>query len=402
VLGGAATAGILGFILTFVVARVIGAAHVAGFSAVWSGTYLVSGALVGIQQEVARAARPPEGRTRTPLTRLAAGTAALTLVIAAAIATVWVFPVFGQEGWQLILPLAVGPAGYVVVAFVVGSLYGLHAWGDIALLVVTDAVLRLAAVGGVLLLTHDIRAIAWAIAIPFGLTLVLLAPRVRHRLRDGVRFDVAGSRLLLNAAKTVAASLSTAVMISGFSLLVVASSPGEPAALVGAVAFAVTVVRAPIMIGMMAAQSLLVVRLRDAQRPARSAASLLLLVLGVGALLALLAVTIGDPVLAAIVGPQYAIGGGLLALVVASSALVGLLFVSGPLALALGRHSIYALGWALSAVLTVGLLLLPVEFELRLAFALLIPPVVGFGVHVLGLWATRHRPHPSAAPTPAF
>lgn len=402
VLGASAVAGLLGFVLNFVVARNIGASHVAGFSAVWSGTYLVCGALLGIQQETSRAARPRVSGLRAPLARLAALTALVTFFLAAGIATAWVFPVFGASGWTLIPPLAVGPAGYVVVGFVVGSLYGLHRWLEIALVIVTDAVLRFAAVAAVLLVTHDITAIAWAIALPFGLALVLLAPRLRRALSGGVRFDVPGARLVGNVGKSVVASLSTAIMVSGFSLLLVASSSDEPAARVGAVAFAVTVVRAPIMIGVAAAQGLLIVRFRDSHRAAGAAVLLALLLLAIGVVLAVLAFFIGDPLLEVVVGPGYRIGGGTLALIVASSTLVGLLFVTGPLALALGRHTVFALGWAIAAPATVLILLLPVEFEFRLMTALIIPPLLGLAVHAGGLRVMRGRPRPAPSPPPAL
>lgn len=387
VVGSAVVAGVIGFVLTFVVARVVGAAASAGFSAVWSGTYLAVGALAGIQQEVSRSARPADQASgpRAPLIRLAAITAAVALLVCALLAVLWVFPAFGTSGGYLIAPLAVGPAGFVFVAYIGGALYGIHAWGHIALLVVTDALLRLAAVVAVLQFTHDISAIAWAIALPFGVTLLLVSPLIRRRLGAGVAFDESMRRLVGNASKAVTGSIATAAMISGFGLMLVATSSSTPARTVGAFAFAIIVVRAPIVVGVMSAQNLLIVRFRDARRPAHAAARLGGLVLLGGTVIAGTAWLWGDEVLVALVGSHYAIGGINFAVIVGSSVLVGLMCISGPLSLAQGAHTGYAMGWVVGALATLLLLLAPVGFEARVTAALLIPPILGAIVQVAGL-----------------
>jgi O-antigen/teichoic acid export membrane protein len=401
IVGSAIVAGLIGFVLTFVVARTIGAAASAGFTAVWAGTYLSVGALAGIQQEVSRASRPLRalGAPASPLFRLATMTAGVVLLVTAAVAAIWVLPAFGTAGWRLIVPLAIGPAGFIFVAFIGGSLYGIHAWGQIALLVLTDATLRLIAVLAVLHFTHDIAALAWAIAVPFGLTPLLLSPWIARRLRPGIVFDASNRVLVANASRSVAGSLATAVMVSGFTLLLVATSSSTPARTVGAVAFAVTVVRAPIVVGVMSAQNLLIVRFRDAQHPFRAAFALAVLVLAAGAVLSLGAGLLGDSILRVLVGSEYAIGGVRLATIVVSSALVGLMLVFGPLSLALGSHTSYAIGWVAAAVTTLALSLVPTGFDLRLTTSLLIPPVLGVVVQGAGL-ALGFRARSRAASPP--
>lgn len=389
----AAIAGVLGLVLTTVAARSIGAAATAGFTAFWSSTYFVIGALAGIQQEVARATHPADdARGATPLRRFALIAAAVVTLLVLVLGAAWTLPVFSSPtGWALAPALAVGACGYVLVAVVAGASYGLHRWSRIAALVIGDAALRILAVGVCLLFTHDIVVLAWAIALPFGATLVLLWPFVGRGLAGTFAVDVPVRRLSGNAGKAVVGSLATAVLVSGTSLAIVVTSPEVPTAVVGAFVFAVTVIRAPIMVGVQALQSYLVVRFRDAEGRARLAVLIGVGVVVAGMLLSGAAVLWGDAVLTAVLGEEFAIGPAALAVVVASSALMGVLFVTGPYAIATSRHGIYAAGWIVAAVVSIGSLLLPLPFETRTALALLAGPATGVVVQVSGLLLSRSR-----------
>ena len=399
VLVAAVVAGAIGFLLTFVVARTIGAAESAVFTAFWSGLYLVVGTLAGVQQEVARATRPASpgavstgGGTGTlrNFTLLAAG---LVLALSAAVAACWVGPVFGSRAAAFVLPLAIGPTGYVVVAIVSGTLYGLARLRAIAALVLSDALLRFAAVCVVLLFTRDVLAIAWAVALPFGATILLLWRFIRSSIVGKSATDVPLGRLTTNALKTVVGSLAVAALVSGFSLIVVATSHEVAPIRLGAFVFAVTVVRAPIMVGVMSAQSLLIVRFRDPSGGTRFAVRLALGVIGVAVLLSAIATLIGDPVLAVLAGPDFRIGSFSLIVIVMSSALVGVLFVTGPFAIARSHHDVYVAGAVAAAALTIVVLLLPVDFATRTTVALLAAPLCGIAVHVAGMAImARRRP----------
>lgn len=387
ILVAAVIAGGVGFVLTFIVARAIGAAAAAQFTAFWSGLYLVVGALAGVQQEVARTSRelgPGEPASPT-LVRFAALAAAASALLAAAVAAFWVWPVFADRGAGFLLPLAVGPAGYVLTAIVCGALYGLRRWTSIAAMVIGDAVLRLVVVLIVLGITRDVLAIAWAVALPFFGTLAILWWFIRSGLRGRVRSDVPLGRLTANAAQAVAGSLALAILVSGFSLVTVATSGDVSPARLGAFVFAVTVVRAPIMVGVMSAQSLLVITFRDHPAPVRRALVIAGAVLLAGLIAAVVAALIGDPILAAVVGPDFRVGAPTLFVIVVSSALMGALFVTGPLALSRSRHTIYAVGTIAAAVTSVAALLIPVDFSTRTTLALLVAPAVGLLFHAVGI-----------------
>src|SRR5690606_23503635 len=97
----AAIGGLLGLLLTTFVARTIGAAATANFTAYWSSMYFVVGALAGIQQEITRAAHPVgQSRTATPLQRFALVLGAIVALSVALLSLLWALPVFGtRDGW---------------------------------------------------------------------------------------------------------------------------------------------------------------------------------------------------------------------------------------------------------------------------------------------------------------
>lgn len=385
VVGSSAVAGLLGFVITFLAARDLGPAATAGFTAVWSGIYVVGAALGGAQQEVARAVRPsPEGTRSRTLPIFLLGGAGLVLVVVALIAAAWTPPVFGARAPFLVAPLAIGPAGYFVWCVILGALFGAHAYRRAAVTTVLDPVLRMAAVIVALALTHDLPIIAWAVAIPFGATVLLLTPLLRPVL-SRLTFDVDLARLARNTVQAVAGSIAMAVVSSGLTVLVVLTSTSEPASAVGALTFAVTVVRAPIMVGAMALQSYVVVRYRDRPHPGRTLLAAVSVLVGAGLVGGLLAAWVGDPLLRILAGPGFEVGPWMLFAIVLSSALVGSLFLTGPIAIARSRHVVYAVGWIATAVATVAALLLPLGLDARVATAVVIPPILGILIHLLGL-----------------
>jgi O-antigen/teichoic acid export membrane protein len=383
----AAIGGLLGLLLTTLVARTIGAAATANFTAYWSSMYFVVGALAGIQQEITRAAHPVgQSRTSTPLQRFALVLGAIVAVGVALLSLLWALPVFGiPDGWLVAPALAVAAAGYVFVTVVGGVLYGLTRWNAIAVLVVGDSLLRLVAVLVCLLFTTDVVALAWAVSLPFGLTLVVTWPYIRRGLAGSFAIDVPLGQLARNILKAVTGSLATAVLVSGTALAIVVTSADVDTAYVGAFVFAVVVVRAPIMVAVQALQSFLILRFRTGADRRRVAALVVAAILAAGALIALAAAFVGDPVLVEVLGDDFALGWQALVVIVASSALMGVLFVTGPYAIATNRHVVYASGWVVAAIASLGLLLLPIDFATRTSLALLVGPAAGALVHLVGL-----------------
>lgn len=388
ILVATAVAGVASYLLTWIVPRVIGFADYATFAIFWAALYLVVGTLSGLQQEVTRATVPllPGATSHVNRARnFGIAVAGVTFVVVLAVSVFW--------AGALALPLAVGTASYALVAVLGGSLFGLSQWRSAAALVIADAVLRLLAVCAVLLFTHDIAALAWAAALPFGLALVLMWPFVRGHVVGKAQLDVGYGQLSVNVSRTLLAAASTGVMVSGFPLLLGVTSPGAPAAILGLYILAITLVRAPLVVVASALQGYLIVQFRDAPDLApRRFLRIQLAVAGVGIVLCALGWFVGPAVFAWLFPGEPVPDGWFVAALVASSALVAAVYVSGSVVLARAQHLAYSVGWLVGAVATMTLLVLPVDFATRTILALLVAPVAALAVHVVSLMISSREP----------
>ncbi|MGO7983464.1 hypothetical protein ACC691_37075, partial [Rhizobium johnstonii] len=102
--------------------------------------------------------------------------------------------------------------------------------------------------------TDSTAAIAWAVVLPFGLTIivaVVVAPRL---LRSLAQLPLSYRQLAGNSVHTVIAASATAVLINGFPLVLSFFADPAEAAQLGALIFAITLTRAPILVPLMALQ----------------------------------------------------------------------------------------------------------------------------------------------------
>ncbi|KQQ95842.1 hypothetical protein ASF62_05010 [Leifsonia sp. Leaf325] len=391
ILAATVVAGASGYLVTTLVGATRPPAEYAGFAVFWSTLYLVIAALSGLQQEITRGTHPrpaDAGRgPRFPLAaRFAASVAAITAIVVLA-ATPFLTALIPGEGVTPALAIALGTASYVVVAVLAGTLYGLSLWPAIGLMISIDGVLRLVGVVIVILAGGGISELMWAVVLPFPITPLVLWWFLRRRVRGRSQLDVGPRRLTWNIARTLAASVSTGILISGYPLLLSATSVGVPAARLGALVFGISLVRAPLVIVVLSLQSFLVVRFRDdAAHAYRLFVRLALLIAVVAAVLAVIAAFVVPAVLDAL-WPAYHLDGWTVAGLVATSGVLGILCVSGPLTLARGRHGAYTAGWVVAAVTTIGLLLVPLAIEERMVLSLAVGPVIGVIVHTI---ASRH------------
>ncbi|WP_431220460.1 hypothetical protein [Leifsonia xyli] len=86
-------------------------------------------------------------------------------------------------------------------------------------------------------------------------------------------------------------------------------------------------------------------------------------------------------------GEQFDLSAGVLVALIASSGLIGALFVSGSAVLARNLHGLYAVGWVAASVVTLALLFVPLPLAGRAALALAAGPAVGLAVHLVGMRA---------------
>ena len=393
-------AGIAGYLVIWLVYRQAGAADYKVFAVFWAALYLVVGGLSGIQQEVTRATFRIEPGTRHRASRarnFAAVVAVGVFVLAIGSSPLWSSAVFPGHGFSLVVPLAVGAASYVLVAVLAGSLYGITEWRSVALMVAVDALLRLALVGGATVLTHDLVVLAWVVALPFPLAVMVLWPAIRPGFVG--RTDVQGSYRALswNVGRTVVASVSMSAAVSGLPLLLGLAGSGVDDALLGDLIFAITLTRAPLIVTLMSLQSYLLVRFRDHPGGVVRILAVLAgaLVLG-GGVLSALGWWLGPAVFGILKGHGFPLDGSLIAIMVVSSVLVAGLTVTGTLVLARNNHFVYSAGWLVTAVATLVVLFWPAAFLPRVAIALVAGPIAGLLVHVCWIAASRFRTLPSA------
>lgn len=394
IIAATVVAGIAGYVVTWLVYRQVGPAEYALFAVFWAALYLVVGGLSGIQQEITRATHPIAFGTRQRASRsrnFGVFAAMVTAVAIIATAPLWASAVFQPAGWALVWPLAVGAGAYVLVATLGGSLYGISQWPSLAIMIAFDGVIRLALLAVGLLFTHDVVVLAWMVALPFPLTIAVLWPIFRRGFVSRSNIDVGYRDLSWNVTRTILASVSTAVLVSGFPLLLGVTAQGEEPALVGELIFTITLTRAPLIITLMSLQSYLVVRFRDQEgHRGRTFLRIQGLILAAAAVLALLGWWLGPAGFGWISGAPVSLDGPFIAILVGSSALVATLCVAASAVLARSRHFVYSLGWAIAALATITVMLLPIGILPRVGLAVTIGPIAG--ILVYGGWLAAGIP----------
>lgn len=408
ILGATVIAGVAGYVVTWRVYTQVGAAGYGVFSVFWSALFLVVGVLFGLQQESTRATaqtvsarggafRDPgsadDGRAGGPRTTSLwafASLAALAVgVVVIATAVLWAVPSLGVANAGLAWLVALGAAMNCLVAAASGVMAGAGMWRQLASIVALDGILRVVAVVGVLSVTHDIVPLAVAVILPFPVSLTIVFLSAPRALVENARVTFGPRALIANTGRTMLAASATAVLINGFPLVLSFFAGPDNHAALGSLVLAVTLTRAPILVPLTALSSYLVSRF--SHHPGRTARTVAVLLAGIGAVILVLcgaAWLFGEPVMRFVFGQEFDLPAGVLVALIASSGLIGALFVSGSAVLARNRHGLYAAGWVAASVVTLALLFLPLPLPERAALALAAGPAVGLVVHLAGMRAT--------------
>lgn len=397
IVGATVVAGVAGYGVTWLVAAVLGPADYKGFAVFWAALYLVVGSLAGLQQEVARGTRrghDSAGSGRANVWAFGAYFAAGLFVLLIAVSPAWVPSVLGTSSLNAGAALAVGACAYILVGVVCGVLYGLQSWTLVALMIVIDGVMRLILVALALLAGWGAMELEWAAAAPFALTPLIMWVYLRRAVRGAFALDVGYRMLTWNVSRTVLAAAATSTLVSGFPLVLGATSQNETSAAVGALILAVTLTRAPLVVTFLALQSYLVVhfkaRIEDNPDIRGHLAFISAAVIVATTVLSLGAWAVGEFVLVHLFGPGYAIDGAILALLVASSGLIAMLSVSGAVLLARSHHGWFTFGWVCAALATVAVMFFPLGLYERTILALAIGPACGLIVHFATMVGRRY------------
>ncbi|VXB13287.1 conserved membrane hypothetical protein [Microbacterium sp. 8M] len=381
-----AVAGGIGYLIQAVVPRLVSHETYLTFQTFWSSTYLVVSCLAGLQQELTRASRAgPDGsghRTWRAFALIAAVTSAVVVAVLFGLIGPHVFP---ADTASLVAAIALAALGYGLIAAVSGAMYGVQDWTGVGGMTIGDSVLRAIAIALALCAGGSAILLAWAVAVPFLVAAIAIWLWRGRRIAAHLQLDVGMSALFRNTAATLLASLATGALISGLPLLLRAFAADAGTGLLASVILAISLTRAPLVVPLVALQGYLLVRFRDARGHVGIVLRWVVALLALIAALAGLAAWLGPLVLAWLYPDYVALDGGVLAAIVASAGLTGILCLTGPAVLAAHRHRWYVAGWLVSACLTVLILLAPWEPLPRILLALTVAPVIGGIVHVIEL-----------------
>lgn len=393
-----------GYLVLLLAARHLGAVGYGVFAVFWAAYGLVTGAQNGQLQETTRAVRAAaDAPSRSRPVLVNAGIGVGLAVLVAASSPLWGGQVFSSERGLSVVLLAVGVASFAVYAHLCGALSGMLSWSSFALLLSVDALIRLAAAvvavaagwgTTAFLVITVIGSVSWCV-------LLLVSPAARAAL--GVGGDVPAGRLTANTLTAMAAAAAGAVLVMGFPVLInlTANLRGAPdadeARVIGALILAVTLTRAPLLVPLNSFQGVLISRFVDRRhRPFAALAAPLGVVGIIGGLGMVAAWMVGPWLLRTVFGADFDLDGLVVALLTGGATGLALLTVTGAAAIAAGAHRWYAAGWWVATIVAVAMLLLPAGVEVRTCVALILGPVAGLGVHLLGV--LRRGPGPRATP----
>ncbi|WP_375384730.1 hypothetical protein [uncultured Microbacterium sp.] len=385
ILGATVVAGLVGYLIQLLApAALTDPARYIAFTVFWSTLYLMVGTVGGLQQEVARATTASaEGSQSSPMLRTVTLWAIVVLGGMAVIIGFLIGPAsFAGDAAIMAVWLGVGVAGYLLIAVFSGVLYGLRAWRIIAAVTVIDATLRGVLVTVGLLLNAPPVVLGGAVALPFGLTFLIVWAIARRTVIGRFSVDVPRRRLVTNSLGTLSAAAATGVVVTGLPLVLSITMSTQDTIAVATLISVVTITRAPLIVPLFALQSYLIVDFRGTRGVVRRLlryGGLISLATAAGMLFAYF---IGPAIISGISSGRYVVGAWPIALIVLSAGLVALLSLTGSALLAESRHAAYAAGWIVAAVATVVLLLVPTDPTLRTLTAVLVAPILGLAVHL--------------------
>ena len=372
------TTGLAAFGTLVIYARVAGSSDYVGFAVLWAAYYALAGCLAGLQQEVTRTSAsrsdPRPLRLRALGLPLAVGVA--LGVVACATSPWWARHLAtGPLLLGCVLLASVGLAGLVTVH---GFLVARRRWGWACCLLLLDAGLRLVAVTAVA--TAGGNEVAQLIAVLSG-SLVWL-PCLPWLVRlPGFGWESAGAFVSRSASAMAATGLAS-LLIAGYPALVAATSEAETGVASAGLVAALVLFRSPIILIVNGFRPYVLVNLLTSGRSTRSAVfSLWLAVAALGGVAAAVAAAAGDAVLRVSAGSGFDITASEAAALVVSATLIAMLSLSSIAFVAMDRHLVATLGWALAVLVSLVVLVLPVDPDRVVVVSALVGPVLPLAIH---------------------
>ena len=414
-LGSSVLAAASTLVVTMIAQRALTGSELTEFLLFWSALFTVTGIITGLQPEITRAvgtartyaaadgvasAHPASDGTPAPQGARVVTVAAALGAVAGALVLVssplWAGQQIPHSAAVGVTVMAVGVFLYALQATISGVAAGEDRWYLFATVGGLESAGRLLLMLAVALLIPSLAGLEVATVIPMGLWLILALVTFSGRRLWVARADVPAGRLTVNILWSFLSSAAAAMLMMGFPNVLKASGAAESEPVVlGTLILAISITRSPIMIPLQAFQGVAVSAfLKQRHRPVAAFIKPAAAVVAVGAVGALAAYLVG-PLLFRLIYPpaagtesayEAAASGLSLGALVFASALLALMTLSGNMALAVNQHRIYLAGWVVAAVVTLGLaFLLPAPLVPRAVVALVVGPVCGFVVHMVGV-----------------
>lgn len=373
------------------------------FLVFWSLLFGMFGVQSGIQNETTRATTAP---SPTGARAITAGLiwGAVSAVVLAVTSPLW-GPHLLPHSVVLAVPVLVVTAFlYPLYVTQIGTLGGARRWEWYGGTLLIEVALRVALVAAAAALGWGLGGFeAGSAAAVLALAVVLLvgaAPRATL----GRRTDVPLPTLLGQGALAMTSTAFTALLITGYSVLVKLTNPldslglppHEAAALMGACMLAVSLTRAPIMMPLTAFVGVVISAFTGHRGTVREAVQRPFAILAaIGLAGAAAAWPIGPWVLR-LLEPEYDLPGWYFAALTASSVLLAWLTILGALALATRHHWLYVLGWGAASIVAIACLLAPLPLLVTTALSVSVGPATGCAVLFAGLSRPSARPEAPA------
>lgn len=410
-LGSSLLAAVSTLVVTMIAQRALTGSELTEFLLFWAALFTVTGIITGIQPEITRAvgtartqtvsadgSAPQGARVVTVTAALGAIAGALVLVSS----PLWAGQQIPHSAAVGVTVMALGVFLYALQATMSGVTAGEDRWYLFAAVGGLESAGRLILMFAAALIIPSLAGLEAATVVPMGLWLILAFVTVSGRRLWVARADVPAGRLTTNILWSFLSSAAAAVLMMGFPNVLKASGAAESEPVVlGTLILAISITRSPIMIPLQAFQGVAVSAfLKQRHRPVAAFIKPAAAVVAVGAVGALAAYLVG-PLLFRLIYPpaagaesayEAAASGITLGALVFASALLALMTLSGNMALAVNQHRIYLAGWVVAAAVTLSLaFLVPAPLVPRAIVALVVGPVCGFVVHMLGVSVTAPK-----------
>ncbi|WP_040158606.1 polysaccharide biosynthesis protein [Nigerium massiliense] len=350
----------------------------------------LTGSLAGVQGETSRAAAVTATASGAPS---GARVLATSVILGAVLATLvgvsslgWL-PAFlpGATGWTCLL-IGLAVAAYAGESAAVGALIGRGTSGPAAMMVGADAVGRMVFVAIAAAVGAGLGGYQLAIALPMASWVAVLAASGAWTQAWSLRVTDTVPRFVRNLLFAVAGGACTSFLVNGYPAVLASTSHGVDPRTVAPIMNAIVLTRAPLLLPLLSFQGLVVSFL--IKNRARLAATLTKLFGAVWVLAGVVAAgmwLLGPWFLRVVYGPDYELPGMVLAGLTAGAGCTATLVAAAASALALGRHRRYLAAWLVGTALAFGLLFIPGDVLTRVLASLVIGPLVGAAIALVGL-----------------